>query len=82
MCCKLTQYLYRKDQRGLTTGYVPIPMKKAPHIGHQKHLCYLAESGECTLDEIKTVVKGGKFICKKCGRAAGKEENLCEPVSL
>jgi hypothetical protein len=23
-----------------------------------------------------------KFICKKCGRAAANEDNLCKPVSL
>ena len=78
----MTQYLYRKDQRGLTTSYLSIPIKKAPHIGHQKHLCHLAESGECTLKEIKALVKDAKFICKKCGRAAAAEENLCDSVLL
>jgi hypothetical protein len=56
--------------------------KEVPHIGHKKHLCNLTESGDCTLEEIKTLVKGAKFICKVCGRAAKAEETLCEPVPL
>jgi hypothetical protein len=66
--------------RGPAFGYLPAP--KMPHIGHAKHLCYLAESGDCTLEEIKALVKDAKFVCKKCGRAAAAEENLCEPVPL
>ena len=53
-----------------------------PHIGHRHHLCALSESGECTLEEYKALVKNPKFICKKCGRAAANEDNLCEPVPL
>ncbi len=55
---------------------------KAPHIGHSFHLCDMAERGTVTLDEMKALVKDAKFICKKCGRVAAKEENLCEPVPL
>ena len=65
-----------------SASFLEIPVRKAPHIGHRKHLCYLAESGDCSLDEIKLLVKGAKFICKICGRAAVAEENLCEPVAL
>jgi hypothetical protein len=42
----------------------------------------MAESGNVTLDQIKELVKNPKFICKKCGRVAALEENLCEPVPL
>ena len=66
--------------RGPAFGY--LPPDKMPHIGHQKHLCYLAESGESTLEEVKALVKDAKFVCKVCGRAAATEENLCEPVPL
>jgi hypothetical protein len=34
------------------------------------------------LPMYKDLVRNPKFICKKCGRAAAKEENLCEPVPL
>ena len=71
---------YSTTPRGPTFGFLPVEKKE--HIGHHKHLCYLAESGDCTLDEIRTLVKDAKFICKVCGRAAVAEENLCEPVPL
>jgi hypothetical protein len=61
------------------TVYQP---QAAPHIGHQQHLCYMCESGGCTLEQVKALVKDAKFVCKKCGRAAVHEENLCEPVPL
>lgn len=54
---------------------------KAPHLGHSKHLCDMAERG-ADLQAVKDLVRNPKFICKKCGRAAAKEENLCEPVPL
>jgi len=53
----------------------------APHLGHSKHLCNMAKMG-ADLKMIKNLVKDAKFICKKCGRAAAKEENLCEPTPL
>jgi hypothetical protein len=77
------QYPYSHERSGyLLYGFPLLAEPKAPHIGHQKHLCKLTEGGDCTLEEIKTLVKDAKFICKKCGRAASAEENLCEPVSL
>jgi len=64
----------------------PIPYwyevpRPAPHLGHSKHLCDMAEKG-VDLQTYKDLVRNPKFICKKCGRAAAKEENLCEPVPL
>jgi transcription elongation factor Elf1 len=61
---------------------LPMSEPEAPHIGHQFHLCKMCESGGCTLEQVKALVKDAKFICKKCGRTAVKEENLCEPVPL
>ena len=57
------------------------PAEEAPHHGHAKHLCDMAKRG-VDLNLYKALVKDAKFICKKCGRAAAKEENLCEPVPL
>jgi hypothetical protein len=54
---------------------------KAPHLGHSQHLCDMADRG-VALQVVKDLVKNPKFICKKCGRAAAKEVNLCEPVPL
>jgi hypothetical protein len=33
-------------------------------------------------ETYKNLVKNARFICRKCGRAAAKEENLCEPAPL
>ena len=55
---------------------------KSPHIGHKNHLCDLAEAGNVTLEQMKALTRDPKFICKKCGRAAASEDNLCEPVPL
>jgi hypothetical protein len=54
----------------------------APHIGHFNHLCDMVEKGQVSLEQIKSLVKDPKFICKKCGRVAHRSENLCEPVDL
>ena len=53
----------------------------APHLGHSHHLCDMARKG-ADFETYKNLVKNAKFICKKCGRAAAKEDNLCEPVPL
>jgi transcription elongation factor Elf1 len=65
-----------------TGTFSPMGTRRAPHIGHKHHLCDMCASGECTLDTVKALVKDAKFICRVCGRAAAKEENLCEPVPL
>jgi hypothetical protein len=42
----------------------------------------MSEMGLVEFSTFKDLVKNPRFICKKCGRAAAKEENLCEPVPL
>ena len=61
---------------------------------HDEHLCYLvahaiAENeplidcgGWPTPVEFEGLVNEPKYKCKKCGRVANNEEDLCEPVSL
>ena len=70
---------------GFEEGSLPFEawswFEEAPHLGHSKHLCDMAKKG-ADLQTVKNLVKDAKFICKKCGRAAAKEENLCEPVPL
>lgn len=78
----MAESIYSEARRGPSTSYIPVPIKKAPHIGHEKHLCKLTESGEYSLDEIKRLVKDAQFICKKCGRVAVADENLCEPEPI
>ncbi len=55
-----------------------------PHAGHNKHLCYLNNLGFQISNpkEYKALVKGGRFLCKICGRVAVSEKSLCKPVAL
>lgn len=56
--------------------------RNEPHIGHHHHLCDMITRGDVTLNQIKSLVRGAKFICVKCGRIAAEEKNLCEPRLL
>jgi hypothetical protein len=55
-----------------------------PHLGHDKHLCYLNNLGFqiSNPEEYKELVRNGQFMCKICGRVAAREKNLCKPVKL
>jgi hypothetical protein len=55
-----------------------------PHPGHDKHLCYFQNIGLLRekLNDYKKLVRGAKFICKDCGRAAASREHLCFPEEL
>jgi len=55
-----------------------------PHPGHEKHLCQLQYSGfmNQNFKKFKELVRGARFICRKCGRAAAAAESLCEPDQL
>jgi hypothetical protein len=64
-----------------------------PHHGHEGHLCFLEnigyleaqellEMGVDRMEEYKRLVRDAAFVCKKCGRAAAKSENLCQPAGL
>jgi len=55
-----------------------------PHLGHDKHLCYLNNLGFqiSNPEEYKELVRDGKFMCKICGRVAANEKNLCKPINL
>jgi len=63
-------------------GYYPIPPRAMPHLGHGKHLCHLVEHVGIDINQYKPLVRNAKFLCRKCGRVAAKEENLCEPIKL
>jgi hypothetical protein len=55
-----------------------------PHPGHGKHLCYLNNLGFqiSNTQEYKELVRGGKYLCRVCGRVAANKGNLCKPVKL
>lgn len=50
----------------------------------KKTLCKLVKDDyvKDNFKEYAELVEGAKFICKKCGRAAQKEENLCDPKKI
>jgi hypothetical protein len=57
-----------------------MPLFDRPHVNHEKHLCsYVVWA---TLDDYKKLIKNPAFVCRQCGRAATKAENLCDPVAL
>ena len=60
---------------------------------HEEHLCFLEnigylkspellEMGVDRKEEFKRLVRKPRSFCKKCGRAAANEKNLCEPEKL
>lgn len=57
-------------------------LEQMPHIGHRNHLCDMAKRGEVTLEQMKSLVRGGQYICRQCGRVAIKASNLCHPSPL
>lgn len=58
-----------------------MPLYEKPHPGHEKHLCSKVAVGT-TINEYNVLVRNPKFLCKHCGRAAAKAENLCDPIPL
>jgi hypothetical protein len=57
---------------------------EVPHAMHDEHLCYLVNMGymESNSSDYKKLVKGAKFVCKKCGRSANSDESLCRPQKI
>lgn len=51
---------------------------------HSGHLCLLGAmmTSVQRLNEIKTLVRDPKYICRNCGRVAACAESLCNPEPL
>lgn len=47
---------------------------------HEGHLCVLASTGK--FREIMDLARAPRFICFNCGRVAGCDVNLCNPMPL
>ena len=54
------------------------------NIAKNSTLCDLEEDGSMReyFDEYKKLVRKGKHVCRRCGRVARKEKNLCKPEPL
>jgi len=46
----------------------------------EKMVCEIDFSSDSGLNELKTMAKDSKFVCRSCGRAAASEESVCQPV--
>jgi len=57
---------------------------KMPHPDHEKHLCLLKNIGyvKKNLEEYKALVRDPAYVCRKCGRAAARKNNLCKPERI
>lgn len=53
-------------------------------IDKKSTLCELEEDGSMReyFEDYKRLVRKGKYVCRRCGRAARKEKNLCKPEPL
>ncbi len=47
---------------------------------HTLHICKLAE--EKKFGQIKVMMRAPHYLCENCGRAADKNENLCNPKHI
>ena len=50
------------------------------HPDHDRHLCHI--TNERNMKTLGELAKNAQFLCVICGRAARKEENLCEPAKI
>jgi hypothetical protein len=55
-----------------------------PHPGHERHLCFFQNIGmlDESLEEYKELIRGARYVCKDCGRAAADQTNLCRAERL
>ncbi len=42
-------------------------------------VCEIDFTSDSGLNDLKTLTKDSKFICRGCGRSAANEESLCRP---
>ncbi|NJD55103.1 MAG: hypothetical protein FIA94_01715 [Nitrospirae bacterium] len=56
------------------------PCKGGDDCTSDAHLCKIARQGD--MDLIRQLVREPRFFCRKCGRAAREEVNLCRPAKI
>ena len=48
-----------------------------------KHICkWDKDEIKDNIKELKKIVSEPHYVCRKCGRAAKKEDHLCKPEDL
>lgn len=53
--------------------------KESKH-GRDQHLCKLVKRDD--FEQLRKLVKDAAYFCKKCGRAAREQDNLCDPSRI
>ena len=54
-----------------------------PVIPDYEKMCFLSDSNEeHRMDMLKSLVKGSRYVCSACGRAASSEVAVCSPEKL
>jgi hypothetical protein len=50
----------------------------------EKRLCSLVKKGrqKDRANEYKKLLRGARYMCRKCGRAAARAKCLCKPEKL
>ncbi|ADH84903.1 hypothetical protein [Desulfurivibrio alkaliphilus] len=58
--------------------------KKDKEQAAAKGLCKLVKGGLLadSPEQYRELVNNPRFVCRKCGRVANREENLCRPTGL
>jgi hypothetical protein len=56
------------------------PCRGGDDCRDEDHLCRVAKRMDEKL--IRELVRDSRFFCRKCGRAAHDEVNLCKPVKI
>ena len=56
------------------------PCKGGDDCRSEDHLCRIAKREDMEL--LRQLVRDARFSCRKCGRSAHDEKNLCKPVKL
>jgi hypothetical protein len=78
---------FEKTEKGdkRMAEWFPLPQHLTePHPGHEAHLCMAENVGfvKNNLELYKEYVRNPQYVCKHCGRAAARAENLCDPDPL
>jgi hypothetical protein len=56
------------------------PCRGGDDCDSESHLCKIARGEDPEL--IRPLVRNALFFCRKCGRAAHDEANLCRPMKI
>ena len=53
----------------------------ANHCADSTHLCRIVARSK-DMDKVRKLVKDASYICRKCGRVARNNLNLCKPSKI